>query len=97
MAINNDYFVLFYGLVKEYFDKHINSDGKVDFVFFHLISLSLIILLFQSYVRLVTIRLKNDTQKDKQLEIERLTNANSLMYIGILIALMGFITYNTLL
>jgi len=70
---------------------------KVDFIYFLLVFLSLIILLFQAYVVLRMRRIHPLPKEEQEKTVSRLSTLNSLIFIFIIILLLAAITYNVII
>lgn len=70
---------------------------KVDYLYYILVSLSLLILLFQVYILLVKRKISNLPEKEQETRLYRLEFWNSGIFIVVIIALLYSVTYTHLL
>lgn len=69
---------------------------KVDFVYFLLVFLSLLILIFQAYLAIVMRKIKQYNDELQEKRIKKLEKANDIILILVIILLMLTVTYNSL-
>jgi len=70
---------------------------KSDFVYFLLVSLSLLILIFQAYLAIEIKKVSKYTQEIQDQRIRNLEKFNNLLFLVIILLLIIFITYNSLI
>jgi len=72
----------------------VGSITKVDFVFFLLVFLSLLIILFQAYVVIHVKKIKTYSKEIQERKIAQLENLNNLFFVIIISLLVLLLTYN---
>jgi uncharacterized membrane protein len=73
---------------------NVGEATKVDYIYFVLVFLSLLILLFQAYLA-IRIRMEEDKRKLTLKKINSLEKLNYIVFISILILLIIFVTYGS--
>jgi hypothetical protein len=72
------------------------STTKVDFVYFLLVFLSLLILLYQAYLVIVMKRITRYNEETQKRKLSQLEKASNLIFIGIIALLILILIYNNL-
>jgi hypothetical protein len=74
----------------------VGESTKVDFAYFLLVFLSMIILIFQAFVVIEMRDINSYTEERKTKIITRLQHINDVVFLGTIILLLVLITYNSL-